>query len=428
MKFNNTEVFNFEGALRGMRNPMNSWDKSDSKDCIYIGNLDCDSCILLENCNMVNFGRGGYIIGTNDLKLAQNLIKAGTEHCKFMRQIIVSVDITAPLYWWKEFDTYKVGTTSNSTSTMHFAHKRDFNLSDFEIDEALLINETSKLQNDVDIVVKKEEWKDIDGYEGLYKISNSGKILKLPYTILDRETKTRKYKGGITPTPINSSGYKKCILRKEGVAKNYYLHRLMAISFIPNPNDYPIVNHKDGNKLNCNLSNLEWCTHSDNDKHSSNMGLKRVSTYNKIKVGESTRRFSDEDVCKIFDMFEGGMTKQEISEVFECYSSTICNIINGKTYKSLDIDDLTAIKLVIDELNYYRRMYVSTNDKECWRKMIQLIPSSYLQTRTVTMNYENVINMYRHRVNHKLNEWSKSFIKWVESLPYAKELIILDAN
>lgn len=108
MKFENTKVFNFEGALNGMRNPMNSWDKSDSQ-----------------------FAYDKTIIGENDMKLAQKLILAGSEHRKFMRQIFVSVDITAPLFWWKEFDTYKVGTVRNSCSTMHKIHVKNFEQKDF---------------------------------------------------------------------------------------------------------------------------------------------------------------------------------------------------------------------------------------------------------------------------------------------------------
>ena len=98
IKIENIEVFNFEGAFRGLRNPMNSWNKSDS----YIDALT-----------------NKYIIGENDLKLAQRMIGAGTDESKFMRQIFVSMDITAPLYWWKEADTYKIATVSNSCSTMH---------------------------------------------------------------------------------------------------------------------------------------------------------------------------------------------------------------------------------------------------------------------------------------------------------------------
>lgn len=112
MKFENTEVFNFNAALRGMRNPKNSWDKTDSYD-----------------------KNDKFIIGKNDMKLAQSLIKAGSEHRKFMRQIFVSVDITAPLYWWKEFDTYKVGTVANSTSTMHKLATTPITLDCFETDD-----------------------------------------------------------------------------------------------------------------------------------------------------------------------------------------------------------------------------------------------------------------------------------------------------
>lgn len=114
MKFENTEVSNFEGALRGMRNPMNSWDKSDSR---WGYNL--------------NINKPVYIIGKKDLQLAQRLIKSGSEHRKFMRQIFVSVDITAPLFWWKEFDTYKIGTVRNSCSTMHKIHVKSFERDDF---------------------------------------------------------------------------------------------------------------------------------------------------------------------------------------------------------------------------------------------------------------------------------------------------------
>lgn len=109
IKFENTDVYGWESAIRGMRNPMNSWKKSDS---IFDYN-------------------GLLYIGENDLQLMEQLVKAGTDHSKFMRMINVTVDITAPLYWWKEFDTYKVGTVRNSCSTMHKIHEKPFELEDF---------------------------------------------------------------------------------------------------------------------------------------------------------------------------------------------------------------------------------------------------------------------------------------------------------
>lgn len=243
MKFKNTEVWGFDHSLRGMRNPKNSWDKSDSgtnydcmngcrKDCPHL-NIDCDE----EYCDE-------FRIGANDMKLAQTLIKAGNEHRKFMRQIFVSVDITAPLYWWKEFDTYKVGTVANSTSTMHKLATTPITLDCFEIDD------------------------------------------------YDR-----------------------------------------------------------------NLSL------SDNPKN--NDGLDNISTF-------------EEDIIYVLE-----------------------NI---------------------------RQKYLETKDKRYWKELIRWLPESWLQKRTITMNYENIRNMYFQRRNHKLTEWSEAFIKWVESLPYAEELIMYDGK
>ena len=231
MKFENTEVWGFEHALRGMRNPKNSWNKSDSH-YEYDNQRDCAT----KDAN--------FVIGENDMKLAQTLIKAGSEHRKFMRQIFVSVDITAPLYWWKEFDTYKVGTVANSTSTMHKLATTPITLDCFEIDD------------------------------------------------YDRN-----------------------------------------LSLADNPKD--------------------------------DDGLDNISTF-------------EEDIIYVLE-----------------------NI---------------------------RQKYLETKDKRYWKELVRWLPESWLQKRTITMNYENVRNMYFQRRNHKLTEWSESFIKWVESLPYAEELIMYDGK
>lgn len=172
MKFENTKVFNFENAIRGMRNPKESWDKSDSGNVVM-------------NPGDVEFGYPPnieYVIGEKDLALAQRLIRAGSEHRKFMRQIFVSVDITAPLYWWKEFDTYKVGTVANSTSTMHTIQNKPitkdlFEISDYHpeldmIDDVNLGTRVDCFINDLeqlrqlymmteDKVLKKQYWKEL---------------------------------------------------------------------------------------------------------------------------------------------------------------------------------------------------------------------------------------------------------------------------
>ena len=222
MKFENTEVFNFAGALRGMRNPMESWDKSDSD---YI---EQDGVII-------------YGIGEDDLILAQKLIKAGSEHRKFMRQIFVSVDITAPLYWWKEFDTYKVGTVANSTSTMHKLASTPITLDCFEMDDFTELSFESNL-----------------------------------------------------------------------------------------------------NRFVCN----------------------------------SKKAFDD----------------------------------------------------IVDVLEDLRQEYNKTKDKRYWKELIRLLPESWLQKRTVTLDYENLLAICSRgqRRFHKLTEWSKAFIDWARTLPYAQELIFLD--
>ena len=230
MKFEHTEVMNFEGAVRGMRNPLESWDKSDSE---YI-DIESEDGIELQSKGIY------YKIGKIDLELMQKLIKAGSEHRKFMRQIFVSVDITAPLYWWKEFDTYKVGTVANSTSTMHKLASTPITLDCFEMDDS----------------------------------------------------------------------------------------------------------------VHCDIDNC--CQYTDS-----------IGSFWVCLIG----------VC--------------------------------------------------EEL---RQKYNETKDTRYWKELIRLLPESWLQKRTVTMNYENLLAMCSkgQRRFHKLTEWSKSFIGWARSLPYAQELIFLD--
>ena len=131
IKLENTSVMNFENAIRGARNPMNSWDKLDSS-------FDAN---------------GNFVFGPNDLSLGRKLCKAGSDHRKFVRQIFISVDITAPIYWWKEFDTYKVGTVANSTSTMHKIHSKPFELSDFSTDK--MVDSAKNCMNDILVVLEK---------------------------------------------------------------------------------------------------------------------------------------------------------------------------------------------------------------------------------------------------------------------------------
>lgn len=276
MKFENTEVFNFKGALRGMRNPLESWNKSDSFMGMINTNYEYPELEIATNWtdnenkirkqkdrkpyekNSDNYealvkayeswllSQGGLstnndgtiydvaLIGPNDLELAQRLVRAGNEHAKFMRQIFVCVDITAPIYWWKEADTYKIGTVVNSTSTMH-------------------------------------------------------KLASTPITI---------------------------------------------------------------------------------------------------------------------ECFEIGDYNPDLQLI-------------DPAHLNIRIDSF------LDDLEQLRQIYFKTKDKRYWKELVRWLPESWLQTRTMTMDYANLRNIYFQRKNHKLTEWHQ-FCEWIKTLPYAQELIMLE--
>lgn len=228
IKLENVEVRGWEAAIRGMRNPLNSWKQSDSLTC-----TNCQGCFPGQECERYI---SGTFIGPNDLDLMKRLRNAGTDHRKFMRMITVYVDITAPLYWWKEFDTYKVGTVANSCSTMHKIAAKEFTLEDFSCEHL------------------------IDSFGETWDIAAGDECRSTPL--------------GILYTTINA-------------------------------------------------------------------------------------------------------------------------------------------------LNIYREKYLEAKNKSYWWQMIQLLPSSYNQRRTVMLNYEVLANMYKSRKNHKLDEWHV-FCDWVKTLPYSE--------
>lgn len=238
IKLEKTNVMGWEDAIRGMRNPLNSWDKSDSHICTASTTDECADCNnLLRQPGEFSWCTQPFILGPNDHDLMMRLRRAGSDHRKFMRMIVVYVDITAPLYWWKEFDTYKVGTVANSCSTMHKIHATEFGLADFSCE---------KLMSDD---IKKDV--------------------------------------------------------------NRYIH---------------------------------FCDPM-------------------LPIG--------------------------------------------------------VLEIVVAELNFCRNKFLETKDKLWWDRMIQLLPSSYNQKRTIMFNYEVLANIYKSRKNHKLDEW-RELCKWIETLPYSE--------
>ena len=162
LKVENVEVLGWEHAIRGMRNPKNSWAKSDSGVCATHGPAHCADCVYTDcHADDVEIDTK-YILGSNDLNLMTTLRNAGTDHRKFMRMITVYLDITAPLYWWKEFDTYKVGTVANSCSTMHKITDKPFELDDFSHEHLMAFPEACEFMGELDENVPDEASLNLD--------------------------------------------------------------------------------------------------------------------------------------------------------------------------------------------------------------------------------------------------------------------------
>ena len=376
IKFETNDVWGFEWAFKGMRNPMNSWDKSDS------------NWLFQE-------------IGENDLALARKLINAGSEHRKFLRQIYVSVDITAPLYFFIEFDQYKIGTVTKSTSTMHRLMAKPFEMNDFSFEH--LPGYKHEVKYFVpEVEEEKEEWK-VTAQDECYKVSSEGRI---------------SHNGRILSGSIHKDGYIFVNIR----GKQYAKHRVIAEAFIPNPERKPFVNHIDGNKQNNKVENLEWCTQSENIKHAycNDLQPKGLSTY--------TGKFTAEQREEIKEQWDSGQYNQrELGRIYGVSHTCISNIINDK-YKyaeKVNIYEEVARPLV-DTLNELRDAWLSCETEEgkkiIWYSIIQLLPSSYNQTRTVTMTYENIYTRRQQRKGHKLDEWRIDFFNWSDELPHLKEL------
>lgn len=432
MKFENTKVFNFEGALRGMRNPKESWDKSDSGyECFFNANNPCSKDCAHPQCHG---HKDNYIIGPNDLKLAQTLIKSGPEHRKFMRQIFVCVDITAPLYWWKEFDQYKISVTTNSMSTMHKLATTPITIDCFECKDMEGYHKSLDLEpNPIDETT--EIWKQHPEYS-LYMISNQGRVKRKGYYT----THNRFWNEKILKNILHDDGYLVVnILTKENTTNRIVVpvHRLVAETFISNTNNLPEVNHINGNKMWNTLDNLEWCTSSENEKHAHNNNLQVMkNTETAMKIAKSNLKFTEEECQEIIEYYnENDVSIRECAKHFGTSHPTISDILKGVYGKKVVLSPFEEFKKIVNYCERLRCEYLETQDKSIWKTLIEILPESWLQTRTVTLNYENLLAICSkgQRRFHKLNEWSgqdkpiaPNFINWARSLPYAQELIFLD--
>ena len=373
LKIENVSTFGWKAAIRGMRNPKNSWAQIDS--AVVNGN--------------------GFVVGNNDYDLMYRLASAGTDHGKFMRMIVVTLDIVAPLYWWSEYDTYKVGTVANSCSKMHKLLYNPFEMSDFSFDKLPgFKNEIKQFRPDVD--EEAEIWRRIDAD---YDVSNQGRV---------------RHGSRILSGSVHSDNYILTTLH----GKQIPVHRLVAEAFIPNYEKKPEVNHIDGNKMNNAVDNLEWVTRAENQKHAVDNGLqpKPAKTYQGKFTAEQR-----EEIKRLWD--SGMFSRRQLAIKYGVSHTCVNNIINDK-YKyaeSVNVFEEVARPLV-DMLNELRDSYFACENeaskKQIWYSILQLLPGSYNQRRTVMLNYAVLRNIYHARRNHKLDEWH-TFCDWIESLPYS---------
>lgn len=405
IKIEHTDVYGFEAAIRGMRNPWNSWEKSDS---LYSDAHNCEECAHKEDFSVCYpnhiYNCFDFIIGDNDLALMKKLVSAGTDHSKFMRMINVTVDITAPMYWWSEYDTYKVGTVRNSCSKMHKLLSRPFEISDFSFDKLVgYRNEVKQFRPPIDEdIVANEVWVDIDKE---YSVSNFGRV---------KHKFTGRYR--LISGSIHSDGYVFVTLHGEQIA----LHRLIAKTFHRDSyHNNLVVNHIDGNKQNNFADNLEWVTQQKNIQHSHNNGFqpKSISTY----TGKFTAE-QREEIKRLWD--SGEKSKREIARMYGVSHTCINDIISDK-YKYAEKTNVfeEVARPIVDTLNELRDSYLNCNNEEdkkrIWYSILQLLPSSYNQRATVQLNYAVLRNMYHARKNHPLDEW-RDFCRWIETLPYSE--------
>lgn len=414
MRFENTSVYNIYNAALGARNPMNSWNRSDSVFKGYNGKI--------ENTE----------IGKNDLELMQRLIKAGSEHRKFLRQIFISVDVTAPSYFMAELDTYKISTVRNSTSMQHKGTSHRYTIDDFEVDEQIkeVLREKAKEYSDLFYPYESNEYKVYTCENGRqYEVYKNGKVFALPFSYTDTKGRNRSFeKREVTPSKMKAGYFEIHIGGRNG--EKWLLHRLVAYIWLDNPNNYTTVDHLDGNKANNSVENLEWVSLEENVKREWEKGLVEIDLQKAYKNWKASSKIMPDIKLKIQKLYQEGKSQKELAEIFDISSGQISVIVRNAKNTS-DNQELFEHcwywEKLIENLNVLRDKYLETKDYKYFKLIRQLMPMGYLYTSTITMNYENILSMYQQRCvhPHKLSEWSVLFKEWVESLPYAKELLCI---
>ena len=422
MKFEHTQVFNFDGALRGMRNPLESWSKSDS---------NVDYVPYSKKWEMFEYNRENveYVIGKNDLNLAQRLIRGGSEHRKWLRQVFVSVDITAPMYWMAEFDTYKIGIVRDSTSFQHKGTSKEFEIEDFEVPEEMvevLTKRKSKKEYPLVYAYETDEYKIYTTKSGRsYEVYRNGKIFATDFSYVDTMGRKRVFERKEILPYQNSSGY--WLVRIGGRdCEHWGVHRLVAYLWLQNTDNLETVDHLNGNKGDNSVENLEWVSRKENIQRGFENGLYQFDLSDRYKRWKSISKILPDERHKMQEMFNSGeYTQSKLAEIFHISQAQVSVIVknqNSTSDKRDLFEECYMWEKILENLNTLRYKYIETKDYDYFKMIRKILPSSYLYTSTVTMNYENIRNMVHQRKGHKLTEWNQ-FIDWAYTLPYAEELI-----
>lgn len=406
IKIEKTETYGWEAAIRGMRNPLNSWEKSDS-------------CFL----------DGKFVVGEKDLGLMKRLRDAGTDHRKYLRMIAVSCDVTAPLYWLAELDTYKIGVVRNSCSFMHKGVSVPYGINDFSLkDEKIyeVLNDIEMKKYTLSYPYETTEYKRYLAPNGRgYRVYRNGKVIREAFDYVDSYGKGRKRHFDEAEATIyqNKTGYFVVKFSGRG-ADSILLHRLIAQCWLDKPDNCDQVNHIDGDKGNNSIENLEWVTASENMQKAVEPGLydNLKGLHRLYKVWKNNSKVIPIEKRPAFKQdVNNGLTHKELAikyDILPAQANNLRYLLNHSENEELFQECLVWEK-IIECLNNMRELYFDTKDEQVFQQIRALMPQGYMQRSTFMFNYEVLANIYKSRKNHRLDEWHE-FCDWIKTLPHSE--------
>lgn len=435
MKMTTIEVAGLGAALTALRLPFGKEERSYVQGSETIGRPFPEANYDVVTTMEIN-------IHPADLKLMQTLVKRGDEHAKVIRGINVWVKTTATRKWWSECDTYRVGRNRlSSASTMHQIGQKPFDVNDFDVSDFIKecltpLPEPESYHSTLHFDTPANlECKVLTMYGRDYEIWNNGDMYALEFTTEDRMPNGTIRRRTFPKTKLklgytrSRNGYFQVgIGGKRGRIE--MVHRIMALAFVPNPDNKPFVNHIDGDKGNCSPSNLEWCTQAENNAHAHENGLMSNNTIRKKYLSyKGSRMYSDEEITNWRIMKAGGMTYKEISDKVGVNPATIENyLLYDGTFSSseytYEFRKAYQLEQDIEYLNSLVQLYNEDKDASILNDIKDSLPEGYLQTRIDMFSYQCLRTIVRQRRGHRLPEWHQ-FINWVRTLPLAEELIFV---